>query len=868
MKANKTFFKNKNAGSICLNAIVCLLCINLVYLQRCEAQDKPGYKTVVAGAEYKKSSFGQSMWGKHYRNEWITPVSVKIAMLDTLSGGLTPYEIVGNRQTKSVKLRDKNNREYILRSIDKSFTGAISKVAQGSFIETIANDQVSISHPYAAVTIPPLAEASKVYHTNPQIYYIPKQKALGLFNDAIGDNVYLFEQRPAENWETAPNFGNPKNIRSTHNFMEELLKDNNNQVDQFAFARARLFDMFIGDWGRHEDQWRWAEFKNDKTTIYKPIPCDRDQAFTKFDGTLLKAVKGMASPHLESFSGDIKRVNKFNYPARNLDRHLLNELSLQQWRDIAADLQNSLSDAIIDDALKLLPPEVYSFSGPEIAAKLKSRRNHLIEYAETYYKVLARAVDVTGSKKQEFFEVRRLNDDATEVNIYKLADKSEKKAKPFYSRIFHKSETFEIRLYGIGGDDEYNVTGDIKHSISVRLIGGDGKDKFTDVSHVKGIGHKTEIYDNGENEFKKTSETALHLSSDSAVHEFKYASYKFDKKGFVPIVLYNNDDRIYVGLSYVVTKNKWRKEPYGYKQYFDVKYSLLQNAFSGTYKSTFTKLLGKWDGVFYANYDYIRWTNFYGLGNETALEDKDRNYNRVRSHTYLASIGVQRILKGKHKLFFNGFYQGVDILRDTSRYIAKTNYNNLEDTYNNKGFAGLNAGYVYQKLNDSILPTKGIGVLATLNYTYSFSNNLKSFGRFGLETNGYLPFTKNLGVLVRAGVYAVTSTPDFFQYAQIGSSESLRGYRRERFYGNTAVFNQNELRWISNVHSYIYNGKIGFFALYDIGRVWLKGENANTLHHAYGAGIILSPYNKVTLSASYAVSPEEANIHLRLFKVF
>lgn len=868
MRNNTPGFKKKKGNRLFLITLICFLIAYTAGFQQCFAQDKPGYKTVIAGAEYKKGGFSQSMWGKHYRKEWVTPVQVKIAMLDTLAGGLTPYEVGGSRQTRSVKLRDKNNREYVLRSIDKTFSGAIPKVAQGSFIETIANDQVSIAHPYAAVTIAPLAEAAKIYHTNPQIYYIPKQKALGEFNDAIGDNLYLFEQRPDENWETAPNFGNAKNIRSTDKTLQKLLKDNDNQVDQLAFARARLFDMFIGDWGRHEDQWRWAEFEEGKRTVYKPIPRDRDQAFTKFDGTLLKAVKGMASPHLESFSNDIKRVNKFNYPARNLDRHFLNEVTLQQWKDIATDLQHALTDDVIDNAIKQLPPEVYSFSGPEMAAKLRSRRDHLLEYAETYYKVLARAVDITGSEKNEFFEVKRLNDESTEVNIYKITEKGKKKEQPFYSRTFHKGETFEIRLYGIGGEDEYEVTGNTKHGINVRLIGGDGKDKFTDASHVKGFGHKTEIYDNSANEFKKTSETSLHISSDTAIHEFKYASYKFDKKGFVPIVLYNNEDRIYVGLSYVVTKNKWRKEPYGFKQYFDVKYSILQHAFSTTYKSTFTKLLGKWDGVFYANYDYIRWTNFFGLGNDTRLDSTDRNYNRVRSHAYLASVGVERRFKGKHKLFFNGFYQGVDILRDSSRYIAKTGFNNLPDTYDNKGFVGLNAGYVYQVLNDSILPTKGIGILATANYTYSFSDNLKSFGRFGLEANGYIPFTKNLGVALRAGGYTVTGTPDFFQYARIGSSESLRGYRRERFYGNTAAFNQNELRWISNVHSYIYNGKIGFFALYDLGRVWLKGETSNTLHHAYGGGIILSPYNKITLSVSYAVSPEDANIHLRLFKVF
>jgi hypothetical protein len=35
--------------------------------------------------------------------------------------------------------------------------------------------------------------------------------------------------------------------------------------------------MLIGDWDRHYDQWRWAEYKKGQV-IYRPIPRDRDQA--------------------------------------------------------------------------------------------------------------------------------------------------------------------------------------------------------------------------------------------------------------------------------------------------------------------------------------------------------------------------------------------------------------------------------------------------------------------------------------------------------------------------------------------------------------------------------------------------------------
>jgi hypothetical protein len=50
-------------------------------------------------------------------------------------------------------------------------------------------------------------------------------------------------------------------------------------VDENEYIKARLFDMLIGDWDRHYDQWRWAEYKKKAIVIYKPIPRDRDRFF-------------------------------------------------------------------------------------------------------------------------------------------------------------------------------------------------------------------------------------------------------------------------------------------------------------------------------------------------------------------------------------------------------------------------------------------------------------------------------------------------------------------------------------------------------------------------------------------------------------
>ena len=823
--------------------------------------------TLPASQKYYKSNLYKSLWGEHYRKEWHTPVKFFKTSLDTLAGGLIPYETGGGRQTKTIRLRDKEERKYVFRSIDKNLGNALPEIARGTFIESFANDQVTFAHPYGALIIGPLAEAAGIYHTNPEIYFLPKQNALKSFNDSSGNTLYLFEQLPDEDWASASNFGNSKKITGTENLLEKLLEDNDNTVDQKAFVRARLFDMIIGDWARHEDNWRWASFKEDKKTRYVPIPRDRDNALSKFDGSLLKMVKGIAgASHLQTFTSRLPNPITFNYPARYLDHHLINELTLAEWITIANDLKTRITDDIIDAAVKKLPPEVYSLSGPQIAFNIKSRKNLLDSYAKNYYEYLSKEVEITGSAKHELFEIKRLSETETQIEISKISNKGDEKDVPYYSRIFNHLETEEVRLYGIDGNDKYIITGNVNRSLKVRLIGGPGEDVYEDLSVTKTNNRTTLIYDDNKNDIKKSGSARLHLSTDSGVHAYKYDYFKADKKGLSPVVFFSNEDRIYAGLAYKYKKQQWRKQPFGVQHYADVKYSFAQRAISSLYKSTFTSLLGKWDVNLFANYDQVRWTNFYGLGNETLLTTNDRDFNRMRSLQFLGKAGVQRVFNNKHRITFNPYFQFYDIINDSARFLAKTIPAALPNTYTAHHFAGAELEYLYQTVNDSILPTKGFSFLTSANFSHNLKETNRNLAKFGADVKFFVPFTKTFSLAIKAGATTLTGKPEFYQYNIVGGTETLRGQQRDRFYGNSTAYNQNELRWIRDVRSYIFNGKIGLFGLYDIGRTWLDGEKSNKWHTGYGGGIILSPFNFITVSAAYAISKEDNNLHIQVIK--
>ncbi|HET9747635.1 MAG TPA: BamA/TamA family outer membrane protein, partial [Chitinophagaceae bacterium] len=800
----------------------------------------------------------QRKWGEHYRKEWSTPVKFKKVTLDTLAGGLTPYEAGGGRQSKTLRLRDKQAREYVLRSIDKSFGKALPEIYQGTFIENLINDQVTIGHPYAALVIPTLAEATGVYHTNPVIVFVPSQPALDTFNKDFGNKLYLFEQRPDENWETAPNFGNSKNIVGTEKLLTELIEDNDRRVDQLAYVRARLLDFLIGDWGRHEDQWRWASFKNSDETIYKPIPRDRDQAFTKFDGKWLKATLSAADlEHLQSFDKTIPDINTFNFPARNLDRRMANQTTLKQWTHIAKDMQRSLTDAVIEKAVKQLPPEVFNISGNEMITNLKSRRNLLEEYASTYYKFLAKDVDIVGSDKKELFQVNRVNNHETIVKVYQLKVMGDSADKLIYERKFLTPETREIRLYGLGDDDVFRLDGKTGDGILVRIVGGDGNDVLDDKSYVSGSRKLTQVYDTDKKGFQTSAETRLRISNDSVLNTYEYESFEYDKKGFGV-----SPGFFSLTLGWGETRHDWKKEPAGKEHSLKVKYSINRAAFYIDYKTTFYQLLGRWNAFVGAGAGVPKVVNFFGVGNETSFATYDRRFFRLRSQEYYGKLGINRVI-GNSQLELAGFYQSVKIRLDSNRIISKFAHtgNGFADL-SRKNFVGADLSYKYQNTDHPIVPSRGFRFISSATYTHNLNTPDHSFTRLSSDASVYIPLIKFISLGIRAGGAANMGDAEFYQLNMLGSHENLRGFRKYRFYGKQAFYNNNELRFMFNARNKVFNGKYGFVTFIDHGRVWYPGENSNKWHSAYGAGAFLSLFNKIVLSGAYGISKEDKVISM------
>lgn len=436
----------------------------------------PDSLTVIPGPEYQAGWFHRFIFGAHYRDLWATPIRVKVLDLS----GLTPVKTGGGYQTKSLRLRDTSGKEYAFRSVNKDPTRALPPELQETLAADIARDQISSANPAGALVVDVLADALGVLHPKPRLAFMPDDERLGQYREEFAGLLGIFEEYPGDG------FAGAEKAVSTLKLFETLERDNGNMVDAEALLTARLLDVFVGDWDRHIDQWRWAAFRRDGRRVWYPIPRDRDQAFTRFDG-LLPSIGARAVTQLESFDASIDDVASLIFSGRHVDRRLLVSLERAAWERIARRVVEKLTDEVIERAVAMLPPEFYAKKGQWLVHALKSRREGLTKAAAVYYRLLSDYVDIHFSDKQERVEVHRLDDKRVEVVAYQRPESSEDRGNVIFRRTFLRDETKEIRLYLHGGDDECLVRGEVESSIDVRVVGGGGDDRLVDESHVRGI---------------------------------------------------------------------------------------------------------------------------------------------------------------------------------------------------------------------------------------------------------------------------------------------------------------------------------------------------------------------------------------------
>lgn len=803
------------------------------------------FTKVIPGKEYKASSFKRLFWGNNYRDEWTMPATVKVLRIDSAKTQFEELSSGNDNQTSSFHIKSAEGKEYLIRPVDKRLGKKLPEIFHGTFIDKRLKDGGSASNPYAGAPVPTLAAAAKIYSSNTAYRYVPAQPTPGKYNETYGNKFFVFE-------ELVP--GNFQSYVTTTTLLTTLNSNPYISVDEQALIKARLFDMFLNDWNRPEENWLWGETISGNNTTYVPLPVNRDQALSNYDGLFFGAGIGAGNlNYFQKFKNDIPSAKFINQREKDLDRRLLNQAGLEAWQNAAKDLQQSLTDTAIEEAVKHFPPEIYTKIGAEITVKLKERRKHIIRWANEYYHFLSKEVQVTGSEGDDYFDVQRISNNEVRVQVYRLHNNL-----PFYLRTFKSSETKEVRLFGLNGNDIYRISGKGKNSISIKISDGINNDSVTDVSSLSEKNKSIIVY---AKDIKTDSSNSIHINHDTTFRSYRYDWFRYNRRGLSPLVFYSMEDRLYAALTYRAVANSWDKRPFASSQSLSLHYSVMELAPSITYKGLFpSRILGSYLSLL-ANYDHVRWQFYFGLGNDTRFEKSEKlKYYTTRTRQWIFQPQLTKAF-GNNTININAGLQGIKVLDDSARLIAKPGLNTTD--YKWQTYAGGGLSYSYQQLNNAIIPTKGFYIRASVSGEKNINNPESYYMRYAGHAYFYIPLTSKFSLDIRSGAITVTGNPEFYQHASIGGI-TFRGSARDRFRGKTAFYNTNDLRYIAPFRSWFFNGKAGVFAFCDNGRVWLPGEDSKAWHVAYGGGLIISPFNLFYLDGSLGFYKNEYSVQVRM----
>ena len=349
---------------------------------------------------------------------------------------------------------------------------------------------------------------------------------------------------------------------------------------------------------------------------------------------------------------------------------------------------------------------------------------------------------------------------------------------------------------------------------------------------------KTIVYDSKDEDTIIEGKLNTRFSDDPELNTLNRRSrdYEFDYGSILPIIAFNPDDGLLVGISGGYFGYGFKKEPYSSHHAFVGQYAIATSGFSLDYKGEYIDLFGDWELGLQARYQAPLYAiNFYGLGNDTENPevdgDKEPDFNRVRQERAAISPTIQYRINDNSLFSFGPVFDFYDVDSTAGRFIAEVGPSLNPDLFDGQQFAGARAVLDFQNNDDPAFPANGIGFYLEAGWLIQLNNTDKDFAYL----NSSLSYYKNLDPQrkvvfgTRVGVqHRFNNNFEFYQAATlggIGPNSNFRGFRRDRFSGRTAFWQNIDLRWkILTSGNKKVPFSFGILGGFDHGRVWLSGE--------------------------------------------
>jgi hypothetical protein len=226
-----------------------------------EPLPEPAPAVVVAGEQYKAGAMREWILGETYRDLWTTPIEVPVLDLRTHAGGLKATKTGGGKQATNLRFENPDGYEFVFRKVDKDRVNP-PEGWEKTIVEDIARDQSRAQRPVVREFLGQPASSTRrrcsVVARRSQSAGREVRRRLGIigrFNNPISPGFAAL-------------------IRSSTATACGAINRPGDRVDAREYLRARIIDIFLNDWDRHESSWKWAPMEADGPWI--PVP-DRDK---------------------------------------------------------------------------------------------------------------------------------------------------------------------------------------------------------------------------------------------------------------------------------------------------------------------------------------------------------------------------------------------------------------------------------------------------------------------------------------------------------------------------------------------------------------------------------------------------------------
>ena len=846
---------------------------------------------VVPDTRYNTTPFLETILGANWRELWITPVSVPVLDLGNFAGGLTPFRAGGN-QSRTLHFRGGDGKRYVFRSTAKFVQRALPKDIADTPAGYLIQDFSSSMHPTAHGAAARLQQALGLIIAQPQLVVMPNDPRLGEWQKDYAGLLGIIEVKADDAEKGDEKYGADK-IQGSEKLLENLEESFEFRFDSREYLKARLLDFIIGDTDRGADQWDWARYDRDDVKTYRPIPRDHDYAFMYATGLLSNLVRPFF-PKLARYKPGFTEIRDLVFMTQEFDRSQLVELTWADWQRILTDVQSALTDQVFDEAIARLPAEHQRASRDRILAGLRGRRAALPDIVREYYTMVSREAEVFATNADDVAHITRNADGTVRVELF-----DKKAQKPAFSRTFVPGETVEIRVHLQQGADRAIIRGAAPdRTIKVRVTGGAGDDVLLDSSRVDLKGHHTVFYDShGRNTVEMTSTTRLSTTeyftpqpkleydptaekeqprekldvyeerrgrfqdllnnengdlveqkTSSAVHQ-----HWGNNSGWGPAFDYREGGGLMLGVARNITEFGFRHDPYESRMRLSGLYGT-NGGFAFEAWGDFRAEASRYGAQVQVRASQLEANRFYGFGNDS--ERIDRKLALVERDEVLLRPALNWTSRN---VIWNvgpiARYSKTSARQDSPADVAEPFW--LGSILQ----AGVAGDLAYTRVDNTSAPTRGFRLQTSTSLYPALLDIDHTYATLGADAAFYLP----LGwpsLAFRAGGTRVWGEFPLHDAAFVGGRHTLRGYRWNRFAGDTEAHGSAELRVPVARVTLFTRGQLGLIGLADAGRVWVDGSSPGGWHTSTGAGVSFTSMSRA-VSVLWARG-EESRFYVQL----